>query len=251
VRDALGDVQSVLVLGATSEIARTITDRLATRRIRRLVLAARRPDDLAEVVARHRADGIAVETVTFDADVTAAHAGVLGAVFDAGDIDLVLVAFAVLGDQAAFDADSELAATAARTNYVGAVSAGLVVADRLRRQGHGCLVLLSSVAAVRPRAANFVYASTKAGLDAFGRGLGDALHGSGVRVMVVRPGFVRTKMTTGRPEAPFTTGPDAVADAVVRGLASGRSVVWSPPALRYVMTAMRHLPAPVWRRLPG
>jgi decaprenylphospho-beta-D-erythro-pentofuranosid-2-ulose 2-reductase len=251
VRDALGDVQSVLVLGATSDIARAITARLAERRARRIVLAARRLEDLAPQVAAYETAGIGVEQVAFDADRTEDHERVIGAVFDQGDIDVVMVAFGVLGDQTAFDADPQLAVRAARTNYVGAVSAGLVVAKRMRRQGHGTIVFLSSVAAERPRAANFVYASTKAGLDAFAQGLGDSLAGTGVHVLVVRPGFVRTKMTTGMKEAPFTTEVDAVADAVVHGLASGRHTVWSPPALRPVMATVRHLPRSVWRRLPG
>jgi decaprenylphospho-beta-D-erythro-pentofuranosid-2-ulose 2-reductase len=127
----------------------------------------------------------------------------------------------------------------------------MVVADRLRRQGHGVLVVLSSVAGERVRAANFVYGATKAGLDAFAQGLGDSLAGSGARVLVVRPGFVRTKMTTGLAEAPFTTGPDAVADATIAGLRRGAHTVWSPPALRWVFMVLRHVPRPLWRRMPG
>ena len=105
--------------------------------------------------------------------------------------------------------------------------------------------------AERPRRANFVYGSSKAGLDAFCQGLGDSLVGSGARVVVVRPGFVRTKMTAGRAPAPFATTPDAVADAVVRGLEKGAETIWAPPALRYVFAGMRHLPRPLWRRVKG
>ena len=250
-RDALGDAQSLLVLGASSEIAQAITTRLVERRTRRVVLAARRPETLAAYADALRAAGAAVETVAFDADRTDEHEAIVGAVFDEGDIDVVVMAFAVMGDQTAFDAQPRLAVAAARTNYLGSLSVGLEVASRLRRQGHGTLVVLSSVAGERVRAANFVYGSTKAGLDGFAQGLDDALAGTGAHVLVVRPGFVRTKMTTGMKEAPFTTGPDAVADAVLHGLASGRRVVWSPPALRYVFMGLRHLPRFLWRRLPG
>ena len=187
----------------------------------------------------------------FDADAVATHRAVLDGVFDGGDIDVTVMAFAVLGDQQAFTADPALAAAAVHTNMTGSVSSGLVVADRLRQQGHGVLVVLSSVAGERVRAANLVYGATKAGLDAFAQGLGDSLVGTGARVLVVRPGFVRTKMTTGMPEAPFTTGPEAVADAVVDGLRRGAHTVWSPPALRYVFMGLRHLPRPLWRRMPG
>ena len=116
-------------------------------------------------------------------------------------------------------------------------------------QAHGTLIVLSSVAAERPRRSNFVYGASKAGLDAFAQGLGDALAGTGVDVMVVRPGFVRTKMTAGLKPAPLSTTPDAVAGAIVDGLRRGAHTVWVPPALRSVMSIVRHLPRPLFRRL--
>ncbi len=252
-KDGLGDVQSVLVLGATSDLGQAITRALVRRRCRTVVLAARRPGELSLFTGELRSDGATtVELVQFDADRPEDHAAIIGAAFDRHrDLDVVLVAFGVLGDQAAFDADPLLAVAAARTNYVGAVSCGLVAADRLRRQGHGTLVMLSSVAGERVRRANFVYGSTKAGLDGFAQGLGDALAGTGARVLVVRPGFVATKMTAGHHPAPLATTADAVADAVVAGIAAGNEVVWVPSVLRWVFAAFRHLPRSIWRRLPN
>jgi decaprenylphospho-beta-D-erythro-pentofuranosid-2-ulose 2-reductase len=253
VKDALGAVQSVLVLGATSDLGQAITRALVRQRCRTVVLGARRPGALAPFVAELRALGATtVELVQFDADRPDDHAAVIGGAFDRHrDLDVVVLAFGVLGDQAAFDADPMLAVAAARTNYVGALSAGLVTAGHLRRQGHGTLVVLSSVAGERVRRANFVYGSTKAGLDGFAQGLGDALAGTGARVLVVRPGFVATKMTAGRPPAPLATTPEAVADAVVAGLAGRRDVVWVPSALRPVFAVLRHLPRSIWKRIPN
>ncbi len=161
----------------------------------------------------------------------------------------MLLAFGVLGDQDDFDAFPEHAVEAARTNYVGAISASLIVADRFRRQGHGTLVVLSSVAAERSRKTTYVYGSTKAGLDAFAQGLSDSLVGSGAKVMVVRPGFVHTRMTVGMTPLPLATTPEAVAEQVARGLERGRDIVWAPPSLRWLFSAMRHLPRPVWRKV--
>jgi decaprenylphospho-beta-D-erythro-pentofuranosid-2-ulose 2-reductase len=87
-------------------------------------------------------------------------------------------------------------------------------------------------------------------MDAFFQGLGDSLVGSGVRVMIVRPGFVHTKMTEGMDAAPLSTTPEAVADAIVQGLARNRETVWVPGPLRYVMTVLRHVPRPIFRKLP-
>ena len=169
--------------------------------------------------------------VPFEATDTASHSGFVDDLAERfGDLDVVVLAFGVLGDQATFDADPVAAAAAVTTNYSGAVSVGLAVANRLRTQGHGRLVVLSSVAGERVRKANFVYGSSKAGLDAFAQGLGDSLAGSGASVLVVRPGFVASSMTAGLDPAPMATTPDAVAAAVVKGLRSGRRTIWVPGA---------------------
>ncbi len=249
-RDALGAVQSVLVLGGGSEIALATVRALVADRCRTVVLAARQPDALSDAAAELSARGAAVDAVAFDALDTASHGAVVDDVFDRhGDVDLVIVAFGVLGDQATFDADPEAAADAVRVNMVGAVSSTLHAARRLRAQGHGTIVVLSSVAGERARKANYVYGATKAGLDAFAQGLGDQLVGTGVRVVVVRPGFVHSKMTEGMEEAPFATTPEAVADTIVSGLQKGHEIIWVPPVLRAVFSVMRHLPRPVWRRV--
>lgn len=250
--DAFGRPASILVLGGSSEIAGAIVRALPRERLARVVLAGRPGPSLEAAAAALQSEGVpGVVTAAFDARDTATHESFVDNAFDAGDIDVVMLAFGVLGEQAEYEADPETAVAAAQVNYVGAVSVGLHVARRLRAQGRGTLVVLSSVAGDRPRRSNFVYGSTKAGLDAFAQGLADALHGSGAHVLVVRPGFVRTRMTTGLPEAPLTVDPDAVAAVVVAALRRGRSAtVYAPGALRVLMTGLKALPRPVFRRLP-
>ncbi len=250
-RDALGAVQSVLVLGGGSDIATATCEALVARRCRTVVLAGRDEAKLAGVADRLRSAGATtVDVVAFDATEPDTHQAVIDQIFDDhADLDVVVLAFGLLGDQAELEADPGAAAELATTNYVGAVSSGLAVARRLERQGHGTLVVLSSVAGERVRAENFVYGSTKAGLDAFAQGLGDSLAGSGASVMVVRPGFVRTSMTEHMDDGPMATTADAVATDIVEGLARGAHTVWSPAKLRYVFTVLRHLPRPVWRKV--
>lgn len=249
-RDALGEVQSVLVLGGGSDIGRAVCRRLIEGRCRTVVLAGRPEDDMESVAADLRPMGATVELRHWDATDVDSHAKVIGDIFDEfGDIDLVYAPAGILGSQEAFDADPAFAAAAAQINYGGLVSASLVVAERLRSQGHGVLVLMSSVAGLRARKDNYVYGSTKAGLDAFGQGLGDALVGTGASVMVVRPGFVHTKMTEGMSAAPFSTTPEKVADLIVAGLAKGSEVVWAPPLLAYLFFAFRLLPRALWRKV--
>jgi decaprenylphospho-beta-D-erythro-pentofuranosid-2-ulose 2-reductase len=251
VRDGLGAVQSVLVFGGTSDIAESTLRRLVQHRTRRVVLAGRDVDRLGEIAEDLRARGATlVECVPFDAVDTASHEALVDDVFErVGDIDLVLVAFGVLGEQADAEQHAAVAVDVARVNYLGAVSVLTPTAEQLRSQGHGTLVVLSSVAGERARESNYVYGSTKAGLDAFAQGLSDRLVGTGASVMIVRPGFVHTKMTTGLKPAPLAATPDAVADAILDGLAAGRTIVWVPRTLRPVMSVLRHLPRPVFRRL--
>ena len=251
-RDALGNVQSVLVLGGGSDIALSTVRRLVDRRARTVVLAAHHPEKLdAARDALLAAGATTVEIVAFDADATDEHGALIDDCFDRfGDFDVVLIAFGVLGDQAEAEHDAGAALDIARVNYLGTISVAVPVSQRLKQQGHGTIVALSSVAGERARRSNFVYGSSKAGMDAFLQGLGDSLVGTGVRVMVVRPGFVHTKMTEGLDAAPLSTTPDAVAVAIVAGLAHNRETVWVPGPLRYVMSVLRHVPRPIFRKLP-
>jgi decaprenylphospho-beta-D-erythro-pentofuranosid-2-ulose 2-reductase len=261
--DALGAPQSVLVLGGSSELARAILRRLVARRARTVILAGRDPERLKEAAAELSTLGAdVVETLSFEATDTASHQGLVDDVFGRHrDIDLVLFAFGILGamgtrgmperDAAGALTDPTGAAEVAAVNFVGSVSAGVAVAGHLRRQGHGTLMALSSVAGVRARPSNFIYGSSKAGMDAFFEGLRYQLEGTGARVVVVRPGFVATRMTAGLKPAPFATTAEDVAACVVRGLETGEDVVWAPPVLRWVMAAVKLLPRAVFRRLPG
>jgi decaprenylphospho-beta-D-erythro-pentofuranosid-2-ulose 2-reductase len=248
--DASGLPRSLLVLGGTSEIALATARRLIARRTRTVWLAGRPSPALDEAAAHLRTLGAEVRTVAFDALDPTSHEAALGKVFAETAVDMVLLAFGVLGDQAYDEREPLNAVRVAQTNYTGAVSAGLVTARELQNQGYGSLVVLSSVAGERARRADFIYGSSKAGLDSFAQGLGDALHGTGVHVMVVRPGFVRSRATAGRAEPRLTTTPEEVAAAVELGLRRRSETVWVPGVLRLVTAVVRHLPRAVFRRLP-
>jgi decaprenylphospho-beta-D-erythro-pentofuranosid-2-ulose 2-reductase len=248
-RDALGDVQSVLVLGGGSDIALATIRALQRERLQRVLLAVRDPSAVVAEVESLRSLGLEVECLAFDAADLASHAAFVAGAFDVHEIDLVLVAFGVLGSQSIADHDAQHAVEIVHTNYQGAVSVLVPIADALAHQGHGTIAVLSSVAALRPRRANFVYASSKAGLDSFANGLADMYAGTGVHVMIVRPGFVTTQMTEGMSPAPFATTPDVVAAAIVDGIRRSSTVVYAPAILRLVMPALQLVPRFVWRRM--
>jgi decaprenylphospho-beta-D-erythro-pentofuranosid-2-ulose 2-reductase len=248
--DALGSVGSLLLVGGTSDIAVATARAYLAERPLRIVVAARETPRRSAVAEELRAAGATVEVVDFDADDPASPARMVEEAFAGGDVDVALVAFGQLGDAEQLRRDADAVGRLAQVNYVAPTVVGTRLAGRMRAQGHGVIVALSSVAGERVRASNFVYGSTKAGMDAFYSGLADSLVGTGVSVLVVRPGFVRSKMTAGLPEAPLATTPEAVAAAIVTGVRKGRHTVWVPGAMRWVMSGLRHTPRALFRRLP-
>ena len=251
--DAFGHPQSVVVLGGTSDISRKLVALLVADRGRSVVLAGR--DRLALERAAHdlRHRVARVGTVTFDAGTLDDVEKTVTRCFEAtGEaVDLVIVAVGELGSQAVDEMDPDRVARMMSVNFVWPAAAITEVAARLRQQGHGRIIVLSSVAGFRIRRSNFIYGSAKAGLDAFAQGLCETLRGSGVSVYIVRPGFVRTKMTAGRSPAPFAVSASRVAADIQRGLARDQTVIWSPGLLRWFSSVLRLLPSALWRRIPG
>jgi decaprenylphospho-beta-D-erythro-pentofuranosid-2-ulose 2-reductase len=249
--NALGQPQTIVLLGGSSDIGLAIVRRLIGPTTRAVVLACRDVARGERAAAGLRHHALDVDVVPFDAIATDSHAEFArGLSAKYGDIDVAIIAFALLGDGEVTAIDPAAAVEIAQVNFTGVVSTTIAIANQMRTQGHGSIVMLSSVAGERVRRANPVYGGTKAGIDGFAQGLGDALADDGVHLLIVRPGFVHTKMTTGRKAAPLSTTPEKVADVTVRGLQAKRRIVWAPPMLRYVFSVLRHLPGPVWRRLP-
>ncbi|WP_344467578.1 SDR family NAD(P)-dependent oxidoreductase [Kitasatospora kazusensis] len=236
----------VLLLGGTSEIGRAILSSLDAPPDTEVILAGRDERRMAELGG---ALPFRVRTVHYDGTALESHQPFVDAVFAGGPVDLVISAAGILTPQEVLDRDPLQAGLLMETNLTGQVTTLLAVTRHLRAQRSGVIVVLSSVAAVRPRKANFVYGAAKAGLDAFARGLADSLHGSGVRLLLVRPGFVIGRMTAGLPPAPAATTTAAVGAAVAAALATSAPVVWVPRGLGVLSTAMRLVPRPLWRRL--
>lgn len=252
VLDAVGNPQAILLLGGTSEIGLAICERYLQGAAARVVLACL-PDDPGrdDAVAQLKAAGAkAVELVDFDALDTGSHPGVVGAAFAGGDVDVAIVAFGMDADAEDLWQNQAKAVQVAEINYTAAVSVGVLLAEKMRAQGFGQIIAMSSVAGERVRRSNFVYGSTKAGLDGFYLGLSDALREYGVRVLVIRPGQVRTRFSAHVKEAPLTVDKDYVANLAVTASAKGKELVWAPGAFRYVMMVLRHVPRRIFSKLP-
>lgn len=246
--DTGGEV--VVVFGGRSEIGLELAIRLAPGNT--VVLAARRADQLVDEVQAVRTAGAAeVHTCEFDADDLASHAALVSAIEAGhGPIGTAVLAFGVLGDQARAEDDAAHAVAVVHTDYVAQVNLLTLLTQRMRAAGRGRLVVFSSIAGARVRRANYVYGSAKAGLDGFACGLADALHGTGIQLLIVRPGFVIGRMTEGMDPAPMSSTPAQVAEAAATALRKGKAAVWVPWGIRPLIFATRFVPNAIWRKMP-
>lgn len=250
--DATGNPQTVLLLGGTSEIGLAIVKEYLAKQPLRVVLGMQPGDELAgaTVEALKAAGASGVDVIDFDAVDFDSHPGVIDAAWRIADIDVAIVAFGLLGDPEELWQDQAKAVRAAQVNYTGAVSVGVLLGQRMKAQGYGQIIAMSTVAGELVRRSNFVYGSTKAGLDGFYRLLGEALAPFGPKVLVVRPGQVRTRMSAHVKEAPLTVDKEELAAQVVDAARKGQKLIWVPAPFRFVMIALKHLPGPIFRLLP-
>lgn len=250
--NATKNPSTILLLGGTSEIGLAICGEYIRRSPAKVILActpgsARVSDARAELEA---AGAKSIEVIDFDATATDSHQRVIDECFSGGDIDVAVVAFGVLGEAEELWQNQEAAVQAATINYTAAVSVGVLVGQKMKAQHHGQIIALSSVAGERVRRSNFVYGSTKAGMDSFFLNLGVALKEYGVNILVVRPGMVRTRMSAGVDEAPLTVNKDEVARLTVAAADKGKTLIWAPAAFQAVMMVLKSIPRPIFTKLP-
>lgn len=250
--DATGNPQTILLLGGTSEIGLAIVKEYLAKQPLAVILGVQPGDELAAttVDALSAAGASAVHTLEFDAEAFDTHPGVIDAAWNIADIDVAIVAFGILGDAEQLWQDQAKAIQAANINYTAAVSVGVLLGQRFKAQGYGQIIVMSSVAGEKVRRSNFVYGSTKAGLDGFYRLLGEALAPFGPKVLVVRPGQVRTRMSAQVKEAPLTVDKEQLATQVVDAARKGQRLIWVPAQFQLVMFVLKHIPAPIFRLLP-
>lgn len=247
----------LLILGGGSDIAMAFVRRIANDGLQHVVLAGRPGGTRDEAAARLIADlpslGVAdlrVDVADFDGADSDSHAPTLQALDEAhGPFDTVMVAFGQLGSPFTLDADPAEMAALANVNFGGALSSSMCSINILRGEPNARLIVISSVAAVRPRVGNIVYGSAKAGLDAFVQEITAPAKKVGVAVSLVRPGFVHSRMTEGLEPAPFSATPEEVANDMAEGIAKGRAVIHSPAVLAPVGLVLKNLPGVVWRQI--
>ena len=239
------------IVGATRGMGRALARRMASRGDA-LSLLGRDPDELQASARDLEARGAPapVMTATLDLALPAGFADALDQADRAlGGFDTLVVTGGLFGGQDELAPDPARLERLLHVNFTGTAVLCQMAAERLAGRGGGTICGFSSVAGDRARRSNYLYGSSKAGLSAFLDGLGHAYADRGVRVVCVRPGFVRTGMTAGMPEPPFTAEPDDVAATVLRAMDRGCAVVYVPGIWRWIMLLIRALPRAVMRRV--
>lgn len=233
----------VLALGATSAIAEA-TLRLLAEEGASFCLVARNPQKVEAVREDLLTRGAAAATaVVADLDSTADHPAILANAKQLlGGIDLALIAHGVLGDQAQAQEGFRAAEAILCTNFLSAVSLVGEIANGMQAQGSGTIAVISSVAGDRGRKSNYIYGASKGGLNIFLDGLRHRLHGSGVQVLTIKPGFVATPMTAHLPPGPLFAQPSQVARDILQAIRRRKSVVYTPHFWALIMLIVRSLP---------
>jgi decaprenylphospho-beta-D-erythro-pentofuranosid-2-ulose 2-reductase len=240
----------VLILGATSPIARALALRFASDGAR-LFLAARNADEARRVAEDVGARaGVTAVSGTFDASDFASHDEFIRhAATELGGLDGVVVCFGTLGDEDAAQTDPSEALATIHQNFTGAVSLITLAARHLEQQRSGFIIVIGSVAGERGRKKNYVYGAAKGALATFAQGLRGRLAGSGVHVMTVKLGTVDTRMTWGREGALLTIAPAKAADLIYRAYRKRAEVVYVPWFWRFIMGAVRMIPEKRFKRV--
>ncbi len=246
--NAFHSPQSVALIGATSEIGQSILKALPQDNLENCFIVARDPKRGAKALAEILPDRTKLTKVGFHAEKTQSHQGIVDQLFADGDLDIAIIAIGVLGNNPDLNAAAN-ALEVMNVNYVASAHLMLLIAERMKLQGHGQIEIISSFAQTRPRVDNFVYGSSKAGLDFMARGLNDQLEGTGVSICILRPGFVRTRMTKFLPEAPFTVNSDAVGKLAVKLLKDGQPIGYAPSILKWLALIFTLLPKNVFRKI--
>lgn len=243
-------MQRVLIIGATSSIAEA-TARLYAERGARLHLVARNSSRLKDIASDLLVRGANEATyASLDVNELDSHASVLDDAWASlGGVDVALVAHGTLPDQKACEASVDTAMAEFATNATSTIALLTIMANLMERDGHGTMIVISSVAGDRGRASNYLYGSAKAAVSTFLSGLRQRLLRHGVDVVTIKPGFVDTPMTRNFKKGPLWAKPEAIAAGIVRAAQKSIPIAYLPRFWILIMTIIRLVPEFIFKRV--
>ena len=243
-------MKNLLILGASSAIAEKVAQAYATQD-HHLYLVARNQQRLQNIADDLKVRGAGgVTSLAADLSETSGHETLVNTILaQLGRIDIVLVAYGSLGDQAACEASAAQTLTELNTNCISVISLLTLLANVMQKQGSGSLAVISSVAGDRGRQSNYVYGTAKGALSIFLQGLRNRLDRHGVHVLTIKPGFVDTPMTRDFSKGLLWVGPEAIARGIVRAVNKRKDIVYLPFFWRYIMLIIRLIPERIFKHM--
>lgn len=241
--NAFGEMQRILVLGGKSDIACAILPYLSVTQDAQIILCGRNMStfNVPDPINKFHLDVVEIDFTNIDAVKK-----IIDAIFSVGDVDLVIIAYATLGNENA-QLSPELYAEVLYTNFYSQALVLNQINAKMVSQGHGQILQISSVAGIRPRKVNFVYGASKFGVDFIAQGLQKMNVDKNVFISILRPGFVHTKMTRNISPTPFALLKDTVGKLAAKGLIKKKRIIYAPKELLSVMFVLKLLPERIFR----
>ena len=244
----MSEHQSWVILGATSSMARAFARQVAEGGAT-VLLAGRDMEDMGKTAGDIAARGGQAEAIAFDARKPAGFEAIVTRARAEPGVLNVAVFVGSMPEQAEMDADPDLIDGCVRDSFTGPAHLLHLLAPEIEARGAGCVVGVGSVAGDRGRVGNYVYGAAKAGFATYLSGLRNRLTRSGGHVVTVKPGFVDTAMTWGIEGMFLVASPDAVARDILKAVAKGRNVLYTPFFWRWIMLIIRTIPEPIFKKL--
>ncbi len=240
----------VLILGATSAIARATANELAAKG-HPVILAGRDEEELLRIAAdiRIRYD-VHTRSMTLDINNVDRYEAFCSDILEPGErLGGVICAVGYLGEQeTAFSSHSETQ-NIIQNNLTGPATLLNCVSKLMMPHGRGFIIGIASVAGDRGRQSNFIYGAAKGGFALYLQGLRNRLFTDGIHVLTVKPGFVDTAMTWGMDGLFLVASPESIGRGIIRALEKRRNTVYLPEFWRGIMLIIRSIPETLFKRL--
>ena len=243
---------NILMIGATSAIAKATARHYATHNKASFVLVARNPvalEDLKQDLLARGAGKISIVAVDLTHE-TAYQEWIDNAFNEFSRFDIVLMAHGILGNQQACEKDVNALKEMMQTNAISSMIMLTLIANKLEQQGSGIIAFISSVAGDRGRPSNYVYGASKAIVTTFLQGLRARMAKVGVHVLTIKPGFVDTPMTADvKKGGPLWAQPEDIAEGISKAIEKKKNVVYLPWFWRIIMGIIMHIPEFIFKKL--
>ena len=241
---------NILIIGATSAIARSIS-RLYAVENATIFLLARDEERLREATVDLKLRGAnAVKALVYDAENTDDHSAVINSAMEfLGSIDVALICHGKLPNQEECQADYVKTKAVITVNGLSVISLCIEIVEKLRERKKGTLAVITSVAGERGRQPNFLYGSAKSMVSTYLQGLRGSVLNDNIHIVDIRPGLVDSPMTARLKKGLLWSSPESIAPSIVKGIGKKKHIIYAPFYWRLIMLVVHMIPEIIFKRI--